>query len=74
MSILEIFLREFWDIRWLILPIVIGSLIGLVIRLASNGGGTFIAPTKSFPELAAFTKDDQHRKKGKKGKRGQVYS
>jgi ABC-type amino acid transport system permease subunit len=61
MNIPGIFVREFWDISWLIWAFVLGSLIGLVIRLASNGGGTFMAPTKSFPELAAFTKDDQQR-------------
>jgi hypothetical protein len=61
MNIPEIFLREFWDIRWWISALAFAFLIGLVIRLASNGGGTFIAPTKSFPELAAFAKDDQER-------------
>jgi hypothetical protein len=61
MNIPEIFLAELWDTRWYILITVIGLLIGLVIRLASNGGGTFMASTKSFPELAAYTKDDQQR-------------
>jgi len=61
MNIPEIFLREFWETWPSACAVAVGLLIGLVVRLASNGGGTFIAPTKSFPELAAFTKDDQLR-------------
>jgi hypothetical protein len=60
-NIPEIFLRELWETWPMACAVAVGSLIGVVIRLASNGGGTFIAPTKSFPELVAFTKDDQRR-------------
>ncbi|MBI5571168.1 MAG: hypothetical protein HY914_14590 [Desulfomonile tiedjei] len=61
MNIPEIFLREFWELWPMTRALLIGSLIGLVVRLASNGGGTLITPTKSYPELAAFSKDDQLR-------------
>jgi hypothetical protein len=61
MNIPEVFLREFWETWPMTCAVAVGLLIGLVVRLASNGGGTFIAPPKSFPELAAFTKDDQQR-------------
>jgi hypothetical protein len=61
MNIPDIFLhalRETWPT---VCAVAVGSLIGLVILLASSRCRTFFNNTKSFPELAAFTKDDQQR-------------
>ncbi len=62
MNIPEIFLRELWDLWWYICAVAVGFLIGaLVVPSASRDWRTFFISTKSFPELAAFTKDDQQR-------------
>jgi hypothetical protein len=61
MKIPEIFLSEFWELWSMICAIAFGLSIGLVVRLASSRCLTFFTRTKSFPELAAFSKADQER-------------
>lgn len=61
MKIPEIFLHEFWELWPYICAAVVGCSTGWLLRLAANGYRTFFTHTKSFPELAAFTEDDQRR-------------
>ena len=64
MNIPEIFLSELWEIRWFSCAVAVGLSIGVLVRFVSfvsNGCLTFFNRTESFPELSAFTKDDQQR-------------
>jgi hypothetical protein len=60
-NILEIFLRELWEPWWWICAVAVVISIAVLVRFASKGYLTFFTSTGSFPELAAFTKDDQLR-------------
>jgi sterol desaturase/sphingolipid hydroxylase (fatty acid hydroxylase superfamily) len=51
-------MTELWESWPMFCVGSIGFAIGLLLRLAS-GYRTFFTHTKSFPELAAFTEDDQ---------------
>jgi hypothetical protein len=61
MNIPEIFLHELWETWWWWICVgPVGLSICVLIRLASRRR-TFYNGPESFPELAAFTKDDQQR-------------
>jgi hypothetical protein len=61
MSIPEIFLQALREMWWLACAGAVGLLIRFVGRLASSHCRTFYTRAKSFPELAALTKNDQQR-------------
>jgi hypothetical protein len=59
MNILEIFLHAWRERWWFLCGTTMIFLVVLVGRFASSR--TFFNDTKSFPELGAFSKDDQQR-------------
>jgi hypothetical protein len=61
MSIPEIFLHELMEKWWMACAVAAGLLIVGLVRFALSRCQTFFNDTKSFPELAAFSKDDQQR-------------
>jgi hypothetical protein len=61
MNIPEVFLHELMEKWWLGCGAAVGLLSRFVLNMASSRCRTFYTRAKSFPELAAFSKDDQQR-------------
>lgn len=59
MNIPEIFLHELWETWRMICSLAVGFSIGMLVHFVSKGCHTFFTRAQSFPEFAAFTKDDQ---------------